>query len=296
MSKSDDTYSELTERVISALESGTAPWVRPWRVLGSTSDRPANFATKKPYNGINVLSLWMDAQMLGYVRNDWMTYKQGTSIGATVRKGEHGSPIIFASPRMVEDKKKPGTLVCIGMTLKGYTVFNVAQFDELVLPEMAAPEPFETIENAEAFISAQGATITHRGDSAFYSPSRDAITLPVPSQFSDAGSYYATSVHEHAHRTGHESRLDRLKKTMRFGDNAYAYEELIAELSAAFVSADLGLPGKLQHPEYLVHWAKTLKDAPKALMSAAGDAQKAVTYMNAFAYPDVAQVSEEVAA
>lgn len=284
MTKTDEHYTALTERIVADLEKGVAPWVRPWRVLGSASDRPANFATKKAYNGINVLTLWMDAQLKGYSRNDWMTFKQGQGIGATVRKGEHGSPIIFAKPRIIEDDKNPGTTKCIGMTLQGFTVFNVDQFDDIELPAIEAPDAFESIENAEAYIAAQGATIKHGGDSAFYMRSADSITLPMAGQFESPAAYYSTSLHEHAHWTGAPSRLNRVKGK-RFGDHAYAFEELVAELSSAFLCADLGLPGELRHPAYLKSWATMLGDVPKALMTAAADATKAVAFMNANAYP-----------
>lgn len=278
-----DSYAALTERIIEQMDGGTAPWVRPWSVLG-TSDRPTNYATRKPYNGSNVLALWMTQTAFGYERGDWMTYKQGQEIGATVRKGEHGAPIVFAGPRVVTTKDDAGneSRAFCGVTLKGYTVFNVAQFDGLELPAAAEPAPFDSIADADAFIVNVGAKVTYGGDSAFYMPSADTITVPIAQQFNGPAEFYATLFHEHAHWTGAEHRLAR-KFGKRFGDDAYAFEELVAELTAAYLTADHGIPGRLQHPEYLKHWANVLRADKNALWTAASAATKAADYLHAAA-------------
>jgi antirestriction protein ArdC len=121
--------------------------------------------------------------------------------------------------------------------------------------------------------------LTHGGDRAFYSPGTDSITLPRPEAFNDEASYYGTALHEHAHWTGSEHRLNRTFGK-RFGDSAYAFEELVAELAAAFLTADLGIPGKLQHPEYLAHWATVLGNDKQALWTAASAATKAADYLH----------------
>lgn len=274
-----ESYEQLTEKIVEQLDAGTAPWVRPWSVLG-TSDMPANYATRKAYHGSNVLSLWMMQAAVGYTSNEWMTFKQGAELGATVRKGEQGAPIIFAGPRMVTAKDDDGNdkRVSAGFTLRGFTVFNLDQFDGIDRKAPPEPSPFDSIADADEFVVKIGAQVTYQGDSAFYSPATDTITVPVAQQFVDPSSFYATLLHEHAHWSGAEHRLAR-KFGKRFGDQAYAFEELVAELTAAFLTADLGIPGKLQHPEYLANWSKVLSDDKNALWTAASSATKAAEYL-----------------
>ncbi len=159
--------------------------------------------------------------------------------------------------------------------------------------EAIAPSPsFNPVANAEAYFSAVGADVRHGGDRAFYCPSQDFILLPNPEGFVDAASYYSTLGHEHIHWTGTEKRCDR-QFGKRFGDQAYAYEELVAELGSAFLCAALGLDGKLQHPEYLGHWAKVLKAEPKTLWTVGSKASQAVAFLDALAHGGEAEKGEE---
>ena len=259
----------ITNSIIDQLEAGTAPWVKPWNSNGI--DAPYNPIAKRYYNGINFIQLSM---MPGSTHN-WVTYKQAQSVGAQVRKGSKGVPVIYFSPLEVKDrvtdevKKIP--------MLKTYTVFNADQVDGLELPAPAERTMNESIASCEAFIKTQRAIIKHGGDRAFYVPSADYIQLPELDQFKSSADYYATSLHELAHWTGHESRLNR-DFSGRFGNEAYAFEELVAELGSAMLCAHLKIDGQLQHASYIASWLKVLKDDPKNILKASALAQKILTF------------------
>ena len=275
----------LVAGIIAQLECGTAPWIRPWSTSG-ISDMPHNLATQRAYNGVNVLQLWITQTACGYATAEWCTFQQAKSLGASVRKGEHGTPVWFIAPRVAsktsaiddDDDRTPN-----GMTFKQYTVFNRDQCDGV--PPLAAVEPvppFTPIANAEAYVAAIGAEIRIGGDSAYYTPASDSIACPQPEQFVNVSAFYATLLHEHIHWTGSPKRLDRTFGK-RFGDDAYAFEELVAELGAAFLTAQLALPGELRHMEYLGNWARVLSADPKALWTAASAATRATTFLDSAA-------------
>lgn len=272
---SRDIYQEVTDRIIAALEQGTAPWVRPWRNNPAAAGMPYNAATGRHYNGVNVLLLWMTGSANGYATPGWMTFKQAKERGAYVRKGEHGTQVVYWDRRQVEDKDKPGELKTVPF-LKIFTVFNVAQIEGLKtaepLPLLAGPE------HVEAFLANTGATIRHAGNSAFYNRRDDLIVLPTREQFQSLADYYATALHELTHWTGHESRLAR-DLGGRFGSESYAAEELVAEMGAAFLCASLGIEGKLQHPSYIEHWLKVLRQDKRAIFTAAKHATSAADYL-----------------
>jgi antirestriction protein ArdC len=259
----------ITDNIIKQLESGVAPWVKPWNSHGV--DAPYNPIAKRYYNGINFIQLSM---MPGSTHN-WVTYKQAQSVGAQVRKGSKGVQVIYFSPLEVKDrvtdevKKIP--------MLKTYTVFNADQVDGLELPAPAERTEIEAIESCEAFIRAQRARIQFGGNRAFYVPSLDYIQLPERDQFKSTPDYYATALHELSHWTGHESRLDR-DFSGRFGNEAYAFEELVAELGSAMLCAHLKIDGQLQHASYIDSWLKVLKDDPKNILKASALAQKILNY------------------
>lgn len=272
-------YEELTAKIIEQLESGVAPWVRPWSTLGQ-SDRPVNYSTKKPYHGSNVLQLWMAQAAFGYPSCEWMTYLQAREMGGVVRRGEHGTPIIFAQP-LVKEKEVAGELQFdyAGFILRGFSVFNIAQIEGLLDRHEVPGAVFAPIASAEMFISRIGARLSHGGERAFYSPGTDSITLPGPEAFKEEASYYATSLHEHTHWTGAEHRLRRTFGK-RYGDDAYAFEVLVAEMGSAFILADLGIPGQLQHAEYIGNWAKVLRADTNALWTACSAASKSCGYLH----------------
>ena len=286
---------KLVADVIAQLERGTAPWVRPWSVSGG-SDMPHNLATDRRYNGANVLQLWLAQTALGYPTADWCTFQQAKALGASIRKGEHGTPVWFIAPRLVSRHNASDgdeTSAIAGVTFKQYTVFNRAQCDGLT--PLATAEPVTTIERiagADEYVAAIGADVRTGGDAAFFSPTTDFIACPAIDRFVDAAAYYGTLLHEHVHWTGHEKRLGR-SHGKRFGDDAYAFEELVAELGAAFLTAQLAIAGQLRHIEYLGHWANVLRADPKALWTAGAAATKAVAYLDAAAgVPDSADLTE----
>lgn len=272
-----DMYKQVTEQIVAELEKGAAPWVKTWRADAS-ADR--NVISQKPYRGINRLLLGMASMGNGFASNEWATYKQWTEKGAQVQKGQHGSHIVFFKP--IEGRKDVATGetesgYCI---LRGYTVFNAAQTDYVSPVPIVAAE-FDASPVCDAFIAATGASITHGGDMAFFMPSQDRVQMPNASSFESPANYYATAFHELTHWTGAKSRLDR-DQLGKFGNPAYAFEELIAELGAAFLCNDMHIQGELRHAGYIGHWLKACREDNKAIFRAAALAQKAADYLNAF--------------
>ena len=283
-----DLYTRVTDRVIADLEQGVRPWLKPWNA-GNTTGRitlPLRH-NGTPYRGINILLLWGEAMAQGYSSPLWMTFKQALSLDAHVRKGEHGSMVVYADRFTKTERDDAGNDVERAIPfLKAYTVFNVAQIEGLPSHYYAQPEAtgekLQLIEAAEAFFAATGAVIRHGGNMAYYAPDPDVIQLPVPEAFRDAESYAATKAHELTHWTRHESRLNRNLGGKRFGDPGYAREELVAELGAAFLCADLGITPEPRedHASYLAHWIGVLKEDKRAIFQAAAHAQKAVDLLH----------------
>jgi antirestriction protein ArdC len=284
-----DVYTRVTERVISDLEQGIRPWMKPWNAEHAAGriTRPLRH-NGTPYRGMNVLLLWGEAMDKGYAAPIWMTYKQAQELGGQVKKGEHGSLVVYANTVTKTETGDDGQDIEREIPfMKGYTVFNVDQVDGLPTHYYAQPvNPLplsERIEAADAFISATGAEIRHGGNSAFYAPSRDVVQMPPFEAFQDKESYYATALHELTHWTKAEKRLNRDFGRQRFGDEGYAREELVAELGAAFLCADLGITPEIRedHAAYLGHWLTILKEDKRAIFSAAAHAQRAADFLHA---------------
>lgn len=285
-----DVYARVTDRIVSDLERGVRTWMKPWSAEHAT-DRMPSLPLRScgtPYRGVNVLLLWGEAIEKGYTRNIWMTYKQAETFGAHVRKGEHGSLVVYADTfRKTEENGKGEEVERSIPFMKGYTVFNVEQIEGLPgrYAEPVAPRDegrtLELIEEAEAFFAATGATFRHGGNRAFYAPAADLIQLPVADAFRDAESYAATKAHELMHWTGHERRMAR-EFGKRFGDQAYAFEELVAELGAAFLCAGLNITPEVRedHAAYLSHWLEVLKEDKRAIFTAAAHAQRAADFLH----------------
>jgi len=284
-----DIYSRITGQIIAALEQGVKPWTQPWNAAHAAGpvSRPLRH-NGQPYAGINVLTLWASAMERHYAAPIWMTFKQALELGGHVRKGEKGSPVVYANTiQRTETDEATGDDVDVTIPyMKGYTVFNVEQIEGLPAHYYAlrnnASNPDERIAHAEAFFAATGADIRHGGASAFYVPSQDFIQMPPFETFRDAQGYYATLAHECTHWTRHESRLDRDFGRKHFGDEGYAREELVAELGAAFLCADLELKleDRADHAAYIGSWLKVLKDDKRAIFSAAAHAQRATDYLH----------------
>jgi antirestriction protein ArdC len=282
-----DVYTRVTERIISDLEQGVRTWLKPWSAEHAAGriSRPLRH-NGTPYRGMNILLLWGEAVAKGYAAPIWMTYKQAQEIGGQVRKGEHGSLVVYANSITRTETNDKGEDVEREIPfMKGYTVFNVEQVDGLPAHYYAQPEnplPLsERIESADRFMTATGAEIRHGGNMAFYAPARDVVQMPPFEAFRDKESYYATALHELCHWSGAKHRLDRSFDAKRFGDQGYAREELVAELGAAFLCADLGITPEVRddHAAYLGHWLKVLKEDKRAIFSAAAHAQRAADYL-----------------
>lgn len=287
-----DVYERITARIIAALEAGTPPWVRPWSAVADPL--PRNGASGRPYRGINALLLGMERAAAGYASNRWMTFRQSRQIGGHVRKGEQASTVIFF-------EMKPGRPVDsddeqdarLRPVLRVFSVFNVDQIDGLPAEYQAVPvtdRPWDAEAQAETVLERSGAEIVHGGFRAHYSPQSDRIHLPVRGAFGNAAGYYGTALHELAHWTGHPARLDR-RFGARFGDAAYAVEELIAELSAAYLCAHCRIDGSLQHAAYIGSWLEVLRRDKRAVVMAAAKAQKAADYLLARVDPEQAAVA-----
>jgi len=271
-------YQQVTDRIISELEKGAIPWIKPWRA-DSTADK--NLVTGKPYQGINRLILGMSSMLGGYDAPIWGSYQQFQQKGANVKKGEKGTHIVFYKPVSTQKELPDGTIENGGYSvLKSYVVFNVAQTDmhiEKIQPEIE--KPFNIIESCENTLKNSGAVITHGGDSAFYMRELDKINLPNKTAFESEKHYYATAFHELTHWTGAPHRLERTKGK-RFGDPNYAFEELVAEIGAAYLCADHRIEGELRHAGYIESWLKACRDDNKAIFNAAALAQRAVDYIS----------------
>jgi len=279
-----DVYARVTSQIVNAIEQGVSNWRMPWHTSGKFAFSPINVTSKKPYRGINTVCLWAAAQAKGYERGEWATYQQWQERGAQVRKGEKATLVVFwkfandaAETDDGDDTPKSGSRL---LFTRGYSVFNAAQVDGYT-PKADPDTPIELrIESAEQFFGRINARVVHQGNRAFYSPADDTITLPPFAAFFTPLDYYGTRAHETGHWT---SRADRCNRELgkRFGDNAYSMEELIAELTAAFTCAHLGLSTEPRpdHAQYIASWLKVLKADKRAIFTAASKAQQAADFM-----------------
>lgn len=282
-----DVYTRVTDKIIADLEQGVRPWIKPWNAEHAAGRivRPLRH-NGLPYNGINILMLWSAAMERGFATPTWMTFRQARELNAHVRKGEKGELVVYANTITRTKENADGEEIDHTIPfMKGYTVFNVEQIDDLPDHYYAKPEPRadgpERIEHAESFFAATGFTIRHGGSRAYYSVTTDAVQMPHFETFQDAESYYATLGHECTHMTRHPSRLDRSFGRKRWGDEGYAREELVAELGAAFLCADLDLTPEVRddHAAYIGSWLEILQNDKRAIFSAAAHAQRAVDFL-----------------
>jgi antirestriction protein ArdC len=300
-----DIYARITTQIVNHLEKGVRPWTRPWNAEHAAGriTRPLRH-NGKPYSGINVLSLWASAIEQNFAAPIWMTFRQASQLDGHIRKGAKGSLVVYADSitRKETDDKTGDEGERDIPFLKGYTVFNVEQIDGL--PEVyyarIAPtlDPVARIEHADKFFRALGANIRHGGNRAFYNITHDAIQMPPFESFQDATSYYATLAHECTHWTQEKSRLNRDFGGHRFGSEAYAVEELVAELGAAFLCADLELTlePREDHASYIATWLDVLTHDHRAIFTAAKHAQNAAEFIHQKVGQVAAQVDSTCAA
>jgi antirestriction protein ArdC len=272
--KVHELYEKVTNNIISEIEAGSLPsWLKPWKSGHKTGIVPINASTKAHYNGINVLMLWAEREEKGYPTAEWITYKQAQAIGGQVKKGEKSTHIIYVNRTTVGEGDDERTIPF----LKCFSVFNVAQCEGLPHnePEPELPE-HERNERAEAFLSALGAEVRWGEAMAAYIPSKDCITMPARGAFLNPERLYATWAHESIHWTGHKDRLNRDLKS-RFDKEAYAFEELVAEIGAAMTCTLLQVTGELRHSSYVENWLKVLKTKRRRLSRPPAWLQKPAT-------------------
>ena len=274
-----DVYQIITDRIIELLENGTAPWRKPW--VGSHK-MPINLVSKKPYQGINTFILTCSPHTSPY----WLTFKQAKEKGGNVRKGEKGTPVIFWKIYEKEDQSAEDGVKRLPV-LRYYTVFNADQCDGIEIPEENLPEwpEHERIERAEAIQLAMPnrPQVVYGGFRAFYQPGPDIVTVPELKRYEKREEFYSTLFHELAHSTGHQSRLNRDGVTgfNFFGDADYSKEELVAEMTAAFLCGHCGIENATieNSAAYINGWIRALKGDKKLAITAAAQAQKAANYI-----------------
>lgn len=288
-----DIRDTIAARFIEALNAGVIPWRKPW--TGGASGRPHNAMSRKPYRGTNAMYLGLIQMVKGYPTAQWLTFKGIGHFGGRVITGEKATPVMFWKFLKTTDKAT-GKEKTIPMC-RYYNVFNVAQTEGCVLPETPIATVGEPIAAAEKIFRGMknppSITVTD-SDAAYYRPGTDEIVLPKMSQFINVESFYSTAFHEMAHSTGHKTRLDRgLDGT--FGSDPYSREELVAEMTAAFLAADAGILDKVQDNStaYVQHWAAKLGKEPRLILDAASAAQKAADYILGVSWDKAAESSDE---
>ena len=256
-----DLYAEVSARIVAELERGATPWIKPWSATAG-QNVPQNAVTNRPYSGCNVILLWL-ARDRGWATPRFLTFKQAIEAGGNVRKGEHGTKVYFVKQLQVKDGDGEETDTRLVPMLREYTVFNVDQCENL--PDsikagkpMRVRNPDTRDALADEFLRSTGADIREGHGEAYYVPSHDFISMPAFEAFKGADHFYNVAFHELTHWTGHKSRLDRDLKH-RFGERAYAAEELVAELGAAFLSAEFGFDGDVRNAGYIATWIELVE-------------------------------------
>ena len=243
-------YDEITDRIIAELEGGRVPWVQPWGTAAAKAPlaMPKNASTDRQYSGVNILILWGAAIERGFTGQSWLTFRQALSLGGHVRKGERGTTVVYADRFVPTDERRraaeTGEEAQAIPFLKRFTVFNTDQCEELP-DEIATAAP------------------------------------PPPQAYFEPINWHRTALHELGHATGHRSRLNR-DLCGSHGTRKYAFEELVAELSAAFSCASLGIVPTVRHADYIGSWLEVLREDNRAIVRAASQASKAADYLLGF--------------
>jgi antirestriction protein ArdC len=284
-------HQEITDRSVARLRDGVCPWRQPWSGKGH-GVMPRNAVTSRAYSGVNVLILWSRAQDSNYSDPRWLTFKQALELGGNVRKGEKGETVIYVAKIIKEDKDGARRAIPF---LKAYTVFNVAQCDNLPT-KIVAPNADAHIVNsntrdeiADAFIASTSADVRHGEARAYYQPAGDFVNMPAFETFTNASRYYGVAFHELGHWTGSEKRLNRTFGK-RCGDQAYSAEELVAELTSAFLCGEFGFDNNGVDADYIARWVSFLTDHSSAIVTAAAAASRAVEFMRGLALEDDAEL------
>ena len=278
-----DIYAEVTNALVASIEADPGTPIMPWNRTG-THELPSNIASGADYSGINIINLWVTAQVHGFTTGTWGTFRQWREKGASVQKGQKSTAVIFY--KQVTRDRTDGEDETYRV-LKYFNVFNADQVDGYDPPALAgSAEPVDRIAVIDAVIAKAGANVREAGAQAYYSPTDDQITMPESGRFFDTASgtrsknYYAVLLHELTHWTGHPSRCARDLRN-RFGDAAYAMEELVGEIGSAFFCARFGISSspREDHAQYLGNWLFVLKGDKKAIFTAAAKAQAAIDFV-----------------
>ncbi len=286
--KKTDLYARVTGEIVRAMEAGVKEYQMPWH-QGAGAGLPRNAATGNFYRGVNTVALWAAGQVQGYALPYWATFLQWEKLGARIRRSERASVVVFYKrdePSSDEDDENPRETRSV---LKASFVFNAEQVEGWPYPEPQREDRTQRIEQADRFISSLGAEIRYGCDAAYYSKKFDRICMPDRAQFigtatgSATEGFYSVLLHEHVHWSGHPTRLNR-DLSSRFGSDAYAMEELVAELGAAFLCADLGISvhPRRDHAAYVHSWLQVLREQKAAIFTAAGTATTACRYLREF--------------
>jgi antirestriction protein ArdC len=295
-------YDEITKRIIAELEAGCVPWVQPWGTAAANAPlaMPKNASTNRQYNGINILILWGAVIERGFAGQGWLTFRQALSLGGHVRKGERGTTVVYADRLVPNDEKRraeqTGEDTKAIPFLKRFTVFNTDQCEELPaeIAIAAPPPPPGLIEpRVASLIKASGIPFRIGGDRAFYAPTEDYVQIPPPQAYFEPINWHRTALHELGHATGHRSRLNR-DQNGSYGTRKYAFEELVAELSAAFCCASLGIVPTVRHADYIGSWLEVLREDNRAIVRAASQASKATDYLLGFGLGSTDSASPEL--
>jgi antirestriction protein ArdC len=283
-------YDEITDKIIAELEAGRVPWVQPWGTAAAKAPlaMPKNASTGRQYSGVNVLILWGAVIEHRFTGQSWLTFRQALSLRGHVRKGERGTTVVYADRFVPADEKKRtaesgGEAQAIPF-LKRFTVFNTDQCDDLpdeIATTVPPPLPGLIEPRVEAVIKATGIDFRIGGNCACYIPSEDYVQVPPPAAYFEPINWHRTALHELGHASGHRSRLNRDLSGAR-GSKKYAFEELIAELCAAFSCTSLGIVPTVRHSDYIGSWLEVLREDNRAIVRAASAASKAADYLLAF--------------
>jgi antirestriction protein ArdC len=287
-------HDDITRKIIAELEVGRVPWVQPWgtAAVNAPFAIPHNVASRRRYNGINVLVLWSAAVERRFSCQSWLTFRQALSLGGCVRKGERGTSVVYVDRFVPTEELKRAKLLGEEAQalpfLKRFTIFNTDQCDGLpgnlssIAPPSCAVEP-----QVEALVRATGIDFRIGGDRAFYCPAEDYVRVPPPAAYFEPINWHRTALHELAHASGHSSRLNR-DMSGAYGTKKYAFEEIIAEISAAFCCASLGILPTVRHADYIGSWLEVLREDNRAIVRAASQASKVADYLLEFLPEEVA--------
>jgi len=283
----NNAYDRITERILELMDKGVCPWRQPWSTRIAP---PQNFCTKRQYSGMNFLML----PCSGFQSPYFMTFRQVQQRGGSVKKGSHGFPVVYWGTTQKEARDEPKASECLGTTsdgktklvpfLRSYTVFNAEQIEGIDFPVPTGEDgrSFDPIQAAEEMIAswADSPETLHGFPKAYYRPDTDKIYLPNPQDFKTPEEYYSTRFHEMGHATGAEHRLNRPIRN-RFGNEAYSREELVAEMTSAFLCAKCGIDNAVIEGQaaYIENWMKAIRDDKRLVITAASQAQKAANYI-----------------